>query len=319
MTMIVGGSAGVTYPDGTVLTAASVTSQLGPAITDTSNIMTINPLVRIDGTNGIYANGTRIITSPLIITLSTTVTNYNLYTAAVAAFGSTSLPPVIKLIVTSTGVIGGDSATSIAYGPGTGYLVNNDPASQYLSPNSGGLYPYNRCSLKGATGIIIPNSFATGTQIQIQIQAGGSIYAGAGCGGISGTNFGNPSTRYGGDGGDAIQIQGAYAVSITNAGNIWGGGGGGAGAPVDQYADARRWGGLGYGYDTQISRTGWNNAPIAAFGISGTGGYGGTWGAAGTNNSTANSSGGLAGKAINNIGGATISLTNTGSILGATA
>ena len=58
MSLIVGGSSGITWPDSTTTAAGSVTAKLTPAITDTANIMTINPNVIIDGTNGIYANNT---------------------------------------------------------------------------------------------------------------------------------------------------------------------------------------------------------------------------------------------------------------------
>ena len=63
MSMIVGGSSGITWPDSTTTAAASVTAKLIPAITDTANVMTINPVVTIDGTNGIYANNTRYTTA----------------------------------------------------------------------------------------------------------------------------------------------------------------------------------------------------------------------------------------------------------------
>lgn len=63
MSMIVGGSSGITWPDSTTTAAASVTAKLTPAIADAANVMTINPVVTIDGTNGIYANNTRYTTA----------------------------------------------------------------------------------------------------------------------------------------------------------------------------------------------------------------------------------------------------------------
>jgi hypothetical protein len=63
MSLIVGGSSGITWPDSTTTSAANVTAKLTPAITDTANIMTIQPSVIIDGTNGIYANNTRYTTA----------------------------------------------------------------------------------------------------------------------------------------------------------------------------------------------------------------------------------------------------------------
>lgn len=58
MSLVVGGSLGITWPDSTTTAAASVTAKLTPAITDTANVMTIQPTVIMDGTNGIYANNT---------------------------------------------------------------------------------------------------------------------------------------------------------------------------------------------------------------------------------------------------------------------
>ena len=63
MALTVGGSSGITWPDSTATAAASVTAKLTPAITDTTNVMTINPSVIMDGTNGIYANNTRYTTA----------------------------------------------------------------------------------------------------------------------------------------------------------------------------------------------------------------------------------------------------------------
>ena len=63
MSLVVGGSLGVTWPDTTTTSAANVTAKLTPAITDTANVMTIQPTVVIDGTNGIYANNTRYTTA----------------------------------------------------------------------------------------------------------------------------------------------------------------------------------------------------------------------------------------------------------------
>ena len=63
MSLIAGGSLGITWPDSTTTAAASVTAKLTPAITDTANVMTIQPTVVIDGTNGIYANNTRYTTA----------------------------------------------------------------------------------------------------------------------------------------------------------------------------------------------------------------------------------------------------------------
>ena len=98
MAMTVGGSLGVTYPDSTNIPANKVTLILGSALTDTSNTMLITGKATVDGTNGVNANGSVYGTAQLIIALTSTQTNYDLYTAAVSAYGSTSLPPNIKLM-----------------------------------------------------------------------------------------------------------------------------------------------------------------------------------------------------------------------------
>ena len=64
MTMILGGSNGITYPDSTNTSAANVTTKLTPALIDTSNVLTVSSGVTVDGTNGLYANGTIYKTAP---------------------------------------------------------------------------------------------------------------------------------------------------------------------------------------------------------------------------------------------------------------
>ena len=64
MTMVLGGTNGVTYPDSTNTSAGNVTTKLTPALTDTSNVLTINNGVIVDGTNGLFANGKVYTTAP---------------------------------------------------------------------------------------------------------------------------------------------------------------------------------------------------------------------------------------------------------------
>jgi hypothetical protein len=56
--MVMGGSSGVTFPDSTNLPASAVSAALSPAVTDTANVMTIQPNVVVAGTTGLTANGT---------------------------------------------------------------------------------------------------------------------------------------------------------------------------------------------------------------------------------------------------------------------
>jgi len=61
--MVVGGSAGITWPDNTNLPASSVTAALSPDLTNTANVMTINKAI-FDGTNGLTANGQVYTSAP---------------------------------------------------------------------------------------------------------------------------------------------------------------------------------------------------------------------------------------------------------------
>jgi hypothetical protein len=64
MTMIAGGSNGITFPDGSNTSAATVTSKFSPAITDTANVMQVNSGVNFNGTTGLFANNTTYTTAP---------------------------------------------------------------------------------------------------------------------------------------------------------------------------------------------------------------------------------------------------------------
>lgn len=63
MTMTLGGSSGVTYPNSTNTPAASVTAKFTPWITDTANVMTILKNVSVSGTSGLTVNSTLYTTA----------------------------------------------------------------------------------------------------------------------------------------------------------------------------------------------------------------------------------------------------------------
>lgn len=63
MSIILGGTNGVTWNDSTNTPAGSVTAKLSPAITDTANVMTIALPIIVTGSTGIYANGTNYTTA----------------------------------------------------------------------------------------------------------------------------------------------------------------------------------------------------------------------------------------------------------------
>ena len=64
MTMIAGGSAGITFPDSTNTPAASVTTKFTPGITDTANVMTIYGNTNFNGTSGLTVNSVTYTTAP---------------------------------------------------------------------------------------------------------------------------------------------------------------------------------------------------------------------------------------------------------------
>lgn len=64
MSMVAGGTLGITFPDSTTTTAANVTTKLGPALTDTANVLTINSGSVFHGTNGLFANSQTYTTAP---------------------------------------------------------------------------------------------------------------------------------------------------------------------------------------------------------------------------------------------------------------
>jgi hypothetical protein len=64
MTMIAGGSNGITFPNSSNTSASTVTSKFSPAITDTANVMKVNSGVKFNGTTGLFANNTTYTTAP---------------------------------------------------------------------------------------------------------------------------------------------------------------------------------------------------------------------------------------------------------------
>lgn len=229
----------------------------------------------------------------VVVNVSGTELNYDLYTAAVAAnFGSTALPVIIELNIESTGVLGGFTA-------GSGWA-----GSYYYVPLLGGT--------RNNPGLTI-TGFRSGTTININNY--GKIYGGPGAGGLGyGCGNGNPP---GNPGGHGIVVNGTYTLNIYNyaTGEIRGAGGGGAGAPCDTYCDVRKHGGAGYGYNnTNTSYEGPSHG-------SGDAGNGGVWATAGNGSvctDVRSYSGGGPGNAISN-SGATINIVNTGTISGATS
>lgn len=228
----------------------------------------------------------------IALTISNTQENYDLYTAAVAAnYGSTALPVIIELTITSSGLLGGFTAGSSTTWYG------------YQVPLLGGT--------RNNPGITI-NSFRAGTIINLYNY--GKIYGGPGAGGLGyGCGNGNPP---GNPGGHAIVTSGAFTLNIYNysGAEIRGAGGGGAGAPCDTYCDVRKMGGAGYGYNN--TSTGHEGASHG----SGDAGDGGGWAASGGGSvctDVRSYSGGGPGAALSNSGSTVNWVVNTGTVSGA--
>ena len=62
--MTAGGSAGITFPDSTTLSASQVTTYFTPGITDTANVMTILGNTVFNGTSGLTVNNVTYTTVP---------------------------------------------------------------------------------------------------------------------------------------------------------------------------------------------------------------------------------------------------------------
>lgn len=291
------GTAGGTAANGNPygFAAGGAGGAAGTAVTGTTNI-TWSPMGTILGPTDAF------IFSPVI---STTTTNYNLRSAAIAAGWNQVAPLVANVTINGGVVVGATSTGAYAFDTGTGF-----PAGTSLSLSIG-----------------------TGAYI---VGAGG----GGGGGGIapSGGAAGTANGSAGGGGGPALRAQ--AAIAITNSGTIGGGGGGGGGgASGRSQAGSNNWqggaggnggGGAGYVPGNGASLTGGgagsagtppsdgNNLTDAQGGSGGGGGSLGTGGASGTTVSAGSpGGGGAAGAAVT--GNANITWNATGTRLGAIA
>jgi len=205
-----------------------------------------------------------------IITIDSTTTNYNLAADVHTRFGS--YIPYIRLINNAT--IGGS---------GIG------------GTDTTGLIP-------GQTALFI-DTFPTGSIIEIINN--GNIYGGSGNGGFG--NRCNASLVRGHDGGTAIRVDGEFDISVTNNGNIYGGGGGGRGNSNSCYCDVSKNGGNGQGYSYGVNAY---RGPAGGSHGCNSGVSGASWGQPG-------SGGSLGGYYLENVSStATINWITTGTRLG---
>ena len=246
---------------------------------------------------------------PVLLTISSDTTNYNIFTAA----GSPTSPVIVTLTINSGVNVYSTSTSSYALDTGSGWpsgssitIANSGKiigmggaggAGQYATPSGG----------SGAAGA--DGGPALNVQYASIITGSGSIVAGGGGGGGGGCGYrysGVPSHHGsggggGGGGGDNGAGGAGGGTSVTghvggtgSDGTATGGGAGGAGGADDGFASA---GGAG-----------------------GAGGYG-TAGTAGSNGSGLNNSGagGLGGAVGNAITGNSNVLSNSNTVTGPTA
>lgn len=301
MAITAGGTLGVTWPDATTTAAADVTGYLGPAITDTTNIMTVIGKVIIDGTNGIYANEAIYTTDAFIFNL-TSGTDLNLRTQALAAgWGGSSLViatiPVSNTIqASSTGTY---ALTINGSFPGGVTLVNNGiivgrggnggaggNANMETSNQSASTASAGSPGSAGGPGLLVS------VAVSINNASGRIAGGGGGGGGGGGAAAGAKGPAYassgaGGGGGIGVSSGGIAGVaSGTNTGNQQGGvGGAGTTTAV---------GSAGVGVQIGTS----------PFAFGGDGGAGGSYGSAGAIGATSTASGSVVRTAVGGAVGA---------------
>lgn len=286
----------------------------------------------------------------IVITVSTTVTNYNLFTAA----GSPTQPSTVILNINSGATIGataGNTALTVGQFPTGSNIVINNSGSIQAYGGAGGAYP----NAGSAGGDAIYASYPNQT-VTINNQFGAFIYGGGGGGGSGG--YGGA----GGNGGGGYYVATAYqgASGVCDAGNcpaVYGAGSycGGSFHLDDCFDFSRKGGsyyvgmhcnncyvdynaytsggaggaarnggtgGRGYGYDGASAAgsagdvatggaAGGTNAGTGGSSAAGaTGGAGGTWGTGGT--AGANGTSGGTGASGNYTGGSAGSAGGTG-------
>jgi hypothetical protein len=303
MAITVGGTLGVTWPDATTTSAANVTNYLGPAITDTANVMTINSKVNIDGTNGIYANG-NIYTTDIFAFNLTSGTDLNLRTQALAAgWGGSSpviatIPAANTIQSSSTGVY---ALTINGSFPAGVTLVNNGtivgrggnggaggPANMDTANQTAGTATAGSPGSAGGPGLLVSVA-VTVNNISGRIAGGGGGSGGGGGAAYGGRGIAYTSGGGGGGGGIGASTGGSGGIgSGVNQGNTTGGVGGNGTTSVVGSA------GLGVA-SGGTAALGGNGGVGGTFGSAGAAGTAGTTGAGVINSRTA--SGGAAGAA----------------------
>ena len=219
MTMTVGGSLGITFPDANTVSTASMSSLYYPFVTNYADITTIKNGVHFSGTNGLilrqqqssqlnqsyvtYTSGNTIN-----LTISASTNNYNVRLAAIAAGWVGGTTPVNIYILIRGGVIVGSSSTgSYAFDTGSPF-----PTGSLIVLTNIGLI----VGAGGAGGARLNTGQPGGTAIRAQtpiiINNGGIISGGGGGGGgggIFGNGGGGGQGQVGGAGGSGYSVSGA--------------------------------------------------------------------------------------------------------------
>jgi hypothetical protein len=200
MTMIVGGTLGITFPDGITTSAGNITTGYSPFIKNSSNVMSVNNGVKFVGTKGLIIQNTTYPTGfSIILTISSNTTNYNVRTSAIAA-GWNQSSAVGVLVTINTNVVVGSSSTG-------SYALDTGPF-----PTGSSVTIVNNGSILGAGGAggngdVDGSSGGPAIRSQVTTTINNlGIVGGGGGGGGGGTSF-VFKDAYGGGGGGGGQGQ----------------------------------------------------------------------------------------------------------------
>lgn len=329
MAVTLGGSNGITFPDASNTSAANVTSQFSPMITDTANVMVLSGGPRIIGSSGVFANGVLSTAARVAVTqtysVNTANATLNLSTLSGYVAGKSDITVTINsgIYVYSTSTAGygldisgattGDTITIV----NNGFIMGQGGAGG--NPGSAGGPAINIASI-GVTGLTITNT---------------SGYIGGGGGGgnsdaSAGFSSGGGGAGGGAGGGGAGGAGGSPGAAGSNGtGNGGGGGGrimpgtGGAGGsiPSGSGSSPGSGGGAGGGGGVNLSpsKSGYNGSASGGGGGWGATGGGYFYGTATTPfNGYSGGSAGVAGSALSaspaggkaiNLGGKTVTWT----------
>jgi len=314
MTMTAGGSSGIVFPDSTTIPANAVTTYLSPGITDTANVMTINPSTSFNGTTGLVVNSTLINSASIYYPSNTALpiitgntVDGQILTCSTGTWTNTPVSYNYQWVRNPSTNIGSNSSTYT--------LVTADIGSTIKCTVTAFNVLGNGAATSNSTSTINAATY-TITYLVVAGGAGGAVYAGGG-GGAGGyrtsTVTFSPGVVYtatvgggGGSGGAGTNSSlagtgvsitstgggtgGSYSGGSGSSGGSGGGGGGRSGAP-------------GAGTSGQGNSGGYGGASDFIPGGGGGGGSGGAGSGAGGGQFQANGGGGGGGTTFASTGG----------------